>query len=373
MRAHARMHRKEVDAVDETAASTIGTTTTTTTCVMQSDSRIGHPAFDAMEGRLMAHNRATCESEGPSCSYRLEPPPASASPYWAKVFLVRDLLRSGSCDRVIWLDSDATLHLGRSVCEGVDGDGNQRCSGATRVSASAVADELFGGEEFFYAGHSAVSCPKLELHAKFNAGVWGVNNSPKGREIMEEWAKMYPKSNWRIDPTGETGWTCDDESRINGTCAYSGAKYEQGAFIRYVMPKYASILREHDSCHIGSPCASKAEATNRGASVCHFLGCFMDRYADSYLAGDFTSANLGEIPTELAHHCPHAATTDARFSLQSASSGVVSIDGDRVARVVGCGVLLTLIVTLFGLLKRRSAEKRKAHSRGENDESTPLV
>lgn len=369
MRAHAGLHREDVDAVRETA-TTIGTVTT---CVTQSDSRIGQPAFDAVEGRLMAHNRATCEGDGPSCSYRLEPPPASASPYWAKVFLVRDLLRSGSCDRVIWLDSDAALHLGRSVCEGVDGDRNQRCGGATRVSASAVVDELFGGEEFFYAGHSAVSCPELELHAKFNAGVWGVNNSPKGREIMEEWAKMYPKSNWRMDPTDKTGWTCDDESR-NGTCAYSGAKYEQGAFIRYVMPKYASILREHDSCRIGSPCASKAEATSRGASVCHFLGCFKDRYTDSYLVGDFTSANLGEIPTELAHHCPHAVNTNARFSLQSASGGVVSVDGDRVARVVGCGVLLTLIVTLFGLLKRRSAEKRKAHSYvRDKDESTPLV
>ena len=91
MRARAMHREREVDAVDETAS----TTTTTTTCVSQSDTRIGRPAFDAMEGRLMAHNRATCEGDGPSCSYRLERPPESASPYWAKVFLVRDLLRSG--------------------------------------------------------------------------------------------------------------------------------------------------------------------------------------------------------------------------------------------------------------------------------------
>jgi hypothetical protein len=339
--------------------------------VTQSDTRIGQPGFDAVEGRLMAHNRATCENDAPSCSYRLERPSVSASPYWAKVFLVRDLLRSGSCDRVIWLDSDAALHLGRSVCESVDDDGSQRCDGATRVSVSAVADELFDGEEFFYAAHSAVTCPELELHAHFNAGIWGVNNSPKGREIIEEWAKLYPRSNWRMDPTDKTGWTCDDENR-NGTCAYSGAKYEQGAFIRYVMPNYATNLREHNACHIGSPCASKAEATSRGASVCHFLGCFKDRYVDSYLAGDFTSANFSNVPSELAHHCPHAANANARFSLQSAS-GVVSVDGDRVARVVGCGILLTFIVTLFALFKRRSAKKREVNSCGEKDESTPLV
>ena len=323
----------------------------------------------------MAHNRATCENDAPSCSYRLERPSVSASPYWAKVFLVRDLLLSGSCDRVIWLDSDAALHLGRSVCESVDDDGSQRCDGATRVSVSAVADELFDGEEFFYAAHSAVTCPELELHAHFNAGVWGVNNSPKGREIIEEWAKLYPRSNWRMDPTDKTGWTCDDENR-NGTCAYSGAKYEQGAFIRYVMPNYATNLREHNACHIGSPCSSKAEATSRGASVCHFLGCFKDRYVDSYLVGDFTSANFSNVPSELTHHCPHAANANAnanaRFSLQSAS-GVVSVDGDRVVRVVGCGILLTFIVTLFALFKRRSAEKREVNSCGESDESTPLV
>ena len=365
MRARAMHREREVDAVDETAS----TTTATTTCVSQSDTRIGRPAFDAMEGRLMAHNRATCEGDGPSCSYRLERPPESASPYWAKVFLVRDLLRSGSCDRVIWLDSDATLHLGRSVCESVDDDGVRRCDGATRAGVSAVADELFNGAEFFYAGHTAVTCPVgLNWVAKFNAGVWGVNNSTKGREIMDTWAQLYPRQNWRMNPDN-TSWTCNDESR-DGTCAYSGGKYEQGAFIRYVMPKYANagVLREHDACHIGSPCASKAEATSRGASVCHFLGCFKDHYAASYLVGNFTSANLDEIPGELAH-CPHA---NARFSLQSAS-GVVSIDGNRVARVVGCGVLLTLIVALFGLLKRRSAETRKVQSCGDKDESTPLV
>jgi hypothetical protein len=45
MRARAMHREREVDAVDETAS----TTTTTTTCVSQSDTRIGRPAFDAME------------------------------------------------------------------------------------------------------------------------------------------------------------------------------------------------------------------------------------------------------------------------------------------------------------------------------------
>ena len=132
------------------------------------------------------------------------------SPYWRKVFLVNDILKTNMFDGVLWLDTDATMF-------NMDTDLNH------------LVEE---------GKHMYKSADVTPDNKKFCAGVWFVLNTPIGKEIISNWARAYPRGTWSRDPGGR--WSTSGE--------WAGPNYEQGAFIKKILPKYAKSMKHyHDS------------------------------------------------------------------------------------------------------------------------------
>jgi hypothetical protein len=118
-------------------------------------------------------------------------------PYWRKVKIVQDLLKSNKYKGIFWLDTDAVIH-------------NMEIS---------LDDLLVENKHFYYAPD------RPRWITSFNAGVWFVLNTDIGKQIMDEWMKVYNKDDWmQVDGLWKTSGR------------WAGPTYEQGAFIKYVKP-----------------------------------------------------------------------------------------------------------------------------------------
>ena len=126
--------------------------------------------------------------------------------YWAKVFIAEYFLRD-EYDIVMWLDTDAVIH-------------NFDIS---------LTDFFLGDEVFIYAPDSP------PWHGPFNAGVF-ICKGERGRQLMDEWKSYYPPNMW-FQENGK--WKCKSDQ-------WSDSAYEQGAFYRNLLPKYAEsgLLRK---------------------------------------------------------------------------------------------------------------------------------
>lgn len=130
------------------------------------------------------------------------------SPYWRKVFVVKDVLNTGNYRGVLWLDTDATVYK-------MDTDLN------------SVVEE---GKHFY---KSADNTPG---NKRFCAGVWFVLNTPIGKEILSKWAEEYHGDKWRKNMNGK--WKTNGE--------WAGQNYEQGSFIETILPNYGDSLKHYD-------------------------------------------------------------------------------------------------------------------------------
>lgn len=133
-------------------------------------------------------------------------------PYWAKIFVIQELLPS--YDYLMYLDTDAVVH-----------------------NINAEITELFArGKEFVFSADNPA------WPAPFCAGVILIQKTDKTLKLLEDWLTYFDKENWVRNPNAMR-WDSIDE--ITGTGSYAGEHYEQGSFIKYILPsrEYRPILQ----------------------------------------------------------------------------------------------------------------------------------
>ena len=127
-------------------------------------------------------------------------------PWWIKVFLIEEILRTQNIQGVLWLDSDACIY-----------------------DHSVKLESLLEGNKSFY-----MSPDNRVWQAPFNAGVFMVRNDDRGREIMSYWKSLFQPENWSQDP----------QTRVwQSTGTWAGETYEQGAFGSKVLPRYRDSIK----------------------------------------------------------------------------------------------------------------------------------
>jgi len=339
----------------------------TLTCVVQADDRVGTEAFEQSHyGRLTASNRALCERD-PTCAYELDESNGMREypPFWRKVFAVKRILESGrGCARAVWVDTDAALHGERVTCD-------ENTAGACEVKTmpvSEVVGELFGPRaDFFF------SRDPPPWYSSMCAGVWGVKNTPKGREILREWVKSYPSELWSLD--GALGhWKCHDPD-TGDACQYAGAMYEQGAFTAHVLPTYREqgVLREVPSCAINAPCESRLEASLRGAAACHFPGYYDPA---KFVASSRADVVLG-TRSPSSRVVANANATLGGTSLVACVHGVERqlgfIDSVEVHAIVFASVALACVAVGFNTLRGKRSGRRGERGYNAVDERVPAI
>jgi hypothetical protein len=199
--------------------------------IAQYDDRV----LDAKTRRLVNKNRAYCRKHG--YDYVYEKKKYDLPSWWRKVSMVKRLLESGKYEGVLWLDTDAAVH-----------DENRR-----------LEDLVVEGKSFYYAGEP----PKGPF--VFNAGVWMVLNDTKGREIIHDWMACYSPKNWK-----------HAEGRWESSNSWAGPTYEQGAFIKYILPKFKKYLRKFPYQVLQSHCPTSE------TFIVHFMGEFKDTHLPKY-------------------------------------------------------------------------------------------
>lgn len=155
-------------------------------CLVQHDDRTDRELTHLRP--LLDLNRAACEVE-PDCRHVLTRLSfdRTVEPHWQKLHAVRAALTQG-CQHAVWLDTDAAVHTADPL-----------------LLLDAYADRAFFALpdpppdltlRFFAAG----AAPTATV-APFNAGVWGVRNTQRGRDLINEWINLYPKDLWSVDRT----------------------------------------------------------------------------------------------------------------------------------------------------------------------------
>jgi len=136
------------------------------------------------------------------------------SPYWMKVKLVKNKLNELYQSKekykyVMWLDTDATV--------------------------INVKDNLIDFiEKYIKDKDVLISSDMPPWLGPFNAGVFVFRNTRISREIIQEWLNLYDNKKWVYETNNK--WKCDG-------CDWSDVNYEQGSFIKYIIPKYRNNIR----------------------------------------------------------------------------------------------------------------------------------
>ena len=205
-------------------------------CVFQYDNR--DDATLGEQARLMARNRELCD-EDPRCRYHELRHPNERPVYWEKVFAGAEMLdEHPQCDVVAYMDSDAVFH----------------------TSPSHLMDAFPADKHFF-----ATPCPYNKV---FNAGVWAVRNTPKGRDIVDRWMALYDEKLWHRDP--QTGaFNCVPyEGTDAQVCKWAGAAYEQGAFLPLLETFASDIHNDAWQTWNQHECGKEVPSSTE---VCHFM------------------------------------------------------------------------------------------------------
>ena len=182
----------------------------------------------------MARNRAFCQR--PQCAVWQAVSDDAVPPYWRKVLMVRDALRSGLpdgtlCTTILWMDRDA-------VITGAGPDLTLR-GHDMRISHDGVRRMCL---------HDRSPSDRWRcLH--FNAGAFLVRSSSTGLAILDAWAafwETYASRHWRRSLQGK--WycvaPCVEDARCaaaTAPCHWAGQSYEQGAFYRSVLPNFTKV------------------------------------------------------------------------------------------------------------------------------------
>ena len=132
-------------------------------CIVQYDNRkkMGNLA------RLMKINEEKCKNDE-NCEYVRSPKNNTRSPYWQKVFAMKDVLKTKDCTYAMYVDSDAVL--------------NTSVQNLRTINESILV----------------TTDPRPDLHA-MNAGVFMVKNDETGNAFLHDWAQIYEnkvRTNW---------------------------------------------------------------------------------------------------------------------------------------------------------------------------------
>jgi hypothetical protein len=203
-----------------------------TWAIVQYDNR---PLNDKYK-KLVERNRRYCEKYGYDHIFISQE--YDLPPYWRKVKVVQDTLPK--YEGVLWLDTDATVYnMDKSL------------------------------DSFRKVGKSFYCSPDGPLwNAEMNAGAWLVINDETGRGVMNKWFSSYSPDDWvRENPTK---WTSKGD--------WADSTYEQGAFIKLVMPVYGPTLEIHPWQTFQSFKPSPE------AFTFHFAGELKDEYLPTFLA-----------------------------------------------------------------------------------------
>jgi hypothetical protein len=199
---------------------------------------------------LMARNKSYCVKN--HIQYIRFGPLQDLPAYWIKVNLVLMVLRGAADGDIVgWLDSDAVI---------VDEQ-------TPIADLFREASSLGEGGKFFLGSRDPKPWP-----APFNAGVFFVKANGVSRRLMEDWMDMYKPDRWAKLADGS--WKC--------LGVWAGEDYEQGAFCKYILPKYAHAIKIYHGDKFDCTTPAFADLRPNGGRVfsCHFAGAYKIRIRD---------------------------------------------------------------------------------------------
>lgn len=226
----------------------------TRVCVVQYDDRSDEALGDQI--RLTSINQRMCESD--NASYTLHrTSPHILPPYWQKVQLASDALRSGKCDEVLYLDTDAVM----------------------RQPPSKLVAEL-DDKSFLMSG----DMPPWK--ASFNAGVWAVRNNEAGNKIIKDWLNTYDPTHWsEVDNV----WKCETKKCNsfgckNVKCKWAGPEYEQGSMSTVIetnQDHFKKIEWERLQHHCNGEVGDNTLACHFAGQHKRAIGPYLQRYENT--------------------------------------------------------------------------------------------
>jgi hypothetical protein len=126
-------------------------------------------------------------------------------PYWRKVVLIRNLLRSGY-DCAMWLDTDAVI-----------------CDPVVRIEFILAEPAVFA-----YSRDMPIFA-YVQKRADFNAGAFICSRG--ALPILDYWLSLYDPGYWVRDASGADTWTCTHGE-------WAGIAFEQEQFCINVIPRF---------------------------------------------------------------------------------------------------------------------------------------
>lgn len=196
-------------------------------CILQYDDRL----LDEKLSHLKNLNMSYCKIH--NIDYRFYTKVnKEIPPYWAKIYLLQKLLPF--FDYILWIDSDATL--------------------VNINNLDFFISKIIENKDMVISG----DMPPWVRNSPFNAGVFCVKNSKIGQEIVNEWMSKYNSKKWKKDSSNK--WKCRGRA-----CNWAGANYEQGSFVRYILPKYRDNIKTVSWKYINNPFYDK-----RTKAIFHF-------------------------------------------------------------------------------------------------------
>ena len=201
-------------------------------CVITYENRTNNSNFE----KLKQINERYCKRHGYTYIYlNKHSSEDKYPPYWLKVIVTEEILMSGKFDYVMWIDSDACFHNHNITIPSLFK------SNPNTFFAMARDHDRWSGE--------------------FNAGVWVVRNTKKGRDFMRDWKNRYNPNKWSND---NNKWYCSD-------CTWAGDEYEQGSGYTLMKDlKYSAYINKIDWRML-----QDATPTNTSFTL-HFAGEFKD-------------------------------------------------------------------------------------------------
>lgn len=164
---------------------------------------------------------------------------AEYPPYWMKVKIIHDILMSGKYQYVMWIDSDACI--------------------VTPIPIERIF--TLGDDNTFM-----VMTPDPPPHScEFNAGVWIVKNSTKGRNFMADWLNIYDRELHKYWSKSDDKWICRQYKII--PCRWGRGAYEQTTAVNaMIQPEYAPGILQLPHY------AMQGHILNERAFSLHFMG-----------------------------------------------------------------------------------------------------
>ena len=249
-------------SADGTISAPVGIT------IVQADNRLKVDLPPACV-HMARSNRAYAATHGYPLVQQFGQRRDNVPPYWLKVFLLRDLMRTATTAWLAWVDSDASFH-------------HPNCPIDAMLSR-------------FPSGFSFIGMRDIPtLRGSFNAGVWFIKRSPQGQRILDAWVSAYRPDMWTQDDKGV--WSTRDW--------FGGVAYEQGAFIGRVWPSFARDIFILDRGSMGIIGGMPTNAIGGADTyVVHYVGDFKSAFGD-YLRGYHCSTGDCACPAGACNQSP---------------------------------------------------------------------